>query len=74
MTIKIQTSEKQYGSTTIDKADLGKVIARNMGIYEQPELFLEWVNRQTTSMKDVLKWATEEDIKEAQEKYNDLAS
>ena len=56
----------------IDKRNLGKVIAKQMGIHEQPELFMEWVNRASTSMIDVLKWATEEDIKEAQERYNEI--
>jgi hypothetical protein len=57
----------------IDKSNLGKVIARNMSIYDQPELFLDWVNRESTNMEDVLKWATEADIEEAQERYNEYS-
>lgn len=58
-------------ASIIDKANLGKVIAERMTIYEQSELWLKWVNRESTTMEDVLKWATEEDIKETQEKYNE---
>lgn len=56
----------------IDKTNLGKVIADKMSIHEHPELGLQWVNRESTSMKDVLKWATKEDIQEAQKRYNEI--
>lgn len=57
----------------IDKADLAKVIARNLGPEGQPQRFLEWANRETTSMADVIRWATERDIREAQAEFNELA-
>lgn len=58
---------------TIDKTNLGKVIASHMTIYEQPELFLEWINRESTSMADVLKWASEDEIEECQDKIAKMA-
>jgi hypothetical protein len=70
--IDLTTKRKNKMRSIIDKVSLGKVIAKNMTIYEQHELWLEWVNRESTEMADVLKYATDEDVKEAQKQYNEI--
>ncbi len=56
----------------IDKINLAKVIASNLNVNEQPERFIEWASRESTTMADVLNWASKEEIIETQKKYNEL--
>lgn len=64
----------ENGRSMIDKRDLAKTIVSHMSVYEKREagLFLDWVNRESTSMEDVLKWATAEEIEETQRDSNEL--
>lgn len=79
----VQAQRDQYDRnrrSIIDKRNLGRVIVariqRSNQAYKYPagwcDQFMEWVDRPTTLMADVMLWATAEDIQETQDRFNEL--
>lgn len=70
----------KYSRSIIDKRNLAKVIVarirRSNEAYKYPagwcDQFMEWVERESTLMADVMLWATAEDVQETQDRFNEL--